>query len=318
LKFFFKKILIPLGKVEISFFFNRKVFIWKFFNKGMLNDLLKKSVVLVVGKPAEEIAILIHSKRPVNEFNVAKKMDLTINQTRNILYKLSDQGLVSFTRKKDKKKGWYTYFWKIEVMKSLVFLKGNLVKRIGQFQERIHSRESKQFFVCERCSIEFTEENALLRDFTCPECGGVFTVKDNTKVVRELNKHLDKFKAELELIDVEIAKEQIKLDKVRAKEIKVSEKEKEVKKAESAEKRRKTREAKLKAQGKPIPLRKVAKKKVAKKKTIAKKKVVIKKEVVKKKVAKKKIVASKKTLKSLVKKVVKKKVAKKKIVKRKK
>jgi transcription factor E len=282
----------------------------------MLNDLLKKAVVIVVGKPAEEIAVLIHSKRPVNEFNVAKKMDITINQTRNILYKLSDQGLVSSIRKKDKKKGWYTYFWKIEIMKTLIFLRKVLVKRIGQFQERIHSRESKQFFLCERCSIEFTEENALLRNFTCPECGGVFSVKDNTKVIRELNRHLERFNAELELIDVEVAKERAKLDKVRAKEIK---------KAEAAEKRRKTREAKLRALGKPIPPRKVVKKKtVGKKKAVAKKKVAkkktIKKKIVKKKVSKKKIVSKKKVVKkgvrSLVKKVVK-KVSKKKVAKKK-
>ena len=316
LNFFLRKLLVAREKLKIKLFCNRKVFIWKFFNKEMLNDLLKKAVVIVVGKPAEEIAVLIHSKRPVNEFNVAKKMDITINQTRNILYKLSDQGLVSSIRKKDKKKGWYTYFWKIEIMKTLIFLRKVLVKRIGQFQERIHSRESKQFFLCERCSIEFTEENALLRNFTCPECGGVFSVKDNTKVIRELNRHLERFNAELELIDVEVAKERAKLDKVRAKEIK---------KAEAAEKRRKTREAKLRALGKPIPPRKVVKKKtVGKKKAVAKKKVAkkktIKKKIVKKKVSKKKIVSKKKVVKkgvrSLVKKVVK-KVSKKKVAKKK-
>jgi len=238
----------------------------------MLKDLLKKAVGIVVGKQAEEIAPLIYSNKPVNEFNIAKKLNITINQTRNILYKLSDFGLVYSMRKKDKKKGWYTYFWKIEVMKTLEFLKEDLLKKISQFEERIRSRESKQFFICERCVIEFTEENALLKNFTCPECGGVFSIKDNSKAIREMSKHLDKFKKELEFIDIEIAKEQEKLDKVRKKEIKVREKENKKKRIEAAAKRKKTREAKTKLK---IKIKKKEKKVVKKpKKKVIKKKVV--------------------------------------------
>jgi len=73
----------------------------------MLKDLLKEVVAIVAGKQAEEIADILDSKKHVNEFLIAKKLGITINQTRNILYKLSDFGLVSFIRKKDKRKGWY-------------------------------------------------------------------------------------------------------------------------------------------------------------------------------------------------------------------
>lgn len=61
----------------------------------MLKKFLKEVVVIVVGRPVEEIVDLLDSKKHVNEFIIAKKMDITINQTRNILYKLSDSGLVS-------------------------------------------------------------------------------------------------------------------------------------------------------------------------------------------------------------------------------
>ena len=74
----------------------------------MLKKFLKEVIVIVVGKQAEEIADLLDSSKHVNEFSIAKKLDITINQTRNILYKIADKGLVSSIRKKDKKKGWYT------------------------------------------------------------------------------------------------------------------------------------------------------------------------------------------------------------------
>ena len=101
----------------------------------MLENFLKEVVSIIVGKNSELIADLLNSKKHVNEFLIAKKLSITINQTRNLLYKLSDFGLVSSIRKKDKKKGWYTYFWKIEVLKSLKFLEDILLKNIGHIKK---------------------------------------------------------------------------------------------------------------------------------------------------------------------------------------
>jgi transcription factor E len=155
----------------------------------MLKNFLKEVISIVVGKPAEDIVDLLDGDKYVNEFIIAKKLDLTINQARNILYKISDHGLVSSIRKKDKKKGWYTYFWKIEVLKSLEFLRELVLKNLNQLKNQIKSRETKRFYVCERCNIEFNEENAMLHDFTCNECGEVFSAKDNEKVLKEFKKN---------------------------------------------------------------------------------------------------------------------------------
>ena len=190
----------------------------------MLKKFLKEVVVLIASKQAEEIVDLLDTKKHINEFTIAKKLDLTINQTRNILYKISDQGLVSFIRKKDKRKGWYTYFWKIEILKSLEFLKENILKKINQLEGQIKSRETKRFYVCERCHIELSEENALLYDFTCNECGALFVVKDNQKMLRELKKSLGALNKDLGFVQAEIDKEREKLDKEKIKEQKKIEK----------------------------------------------------------------------------------------------
>ena len=202
------------------------------FNIEMIKKFLKEVMVSVAGKQAEEISELLYNKKHVNEFIIAKKLDITINQTRNILYKISDYGLVSFIRKKDKRKGWYTYFWKIEILKSLEFLRNFLIKRIEQINHQIKSRETKRFYVCERCNIEFNEENALIHNFTCNECGDIFTEKDNTKVLKEFNKNLEKLKRKLKLVDEEIKKEKERIEKIRFKEIMKEEKIMAKKKAE--------------------------------------------------------------------------------------
>lgn len=223
----------------------------------MQKELIKEIISNVVGKSVEKIADLLDSKKYTNEFVIADKLEITINQTRNILYKLSDLGLVSSTRKKDKKKGWYTYFWKLEDLKAMEFLKNILDKKIEQVRSQISSRETKQFYVCERCKLEFTEENALFMDFTCRECGDVFTLKDNTKTLRELKKQMVKLEKDKVRVEEEIKKEKEKIDKQRAK---VFAKEKRVKEKLRAAKRK----AKIKI---PRPQKKIKKnKKLHKKK----------------------------------------------------
>lgn len=248
----------------------------------MLKRFLEGAVNLVVGRQAEEIVKLLHTKKHVNEFLLAKKLDLTINQTRNVLYKISDHGLVSSIRKKDKKKGWYTYFWKIEVLKSLEFFRNHLAKKKYQLEKQINSRETKMFYVCTKCNIELTEENALLQNFLCNECGSIFTLKDNTKVIREMKKNLDKIDNDIELIDEEIRKEQEKSNKSKARDLKKEEKAKKMKRAEGRAKRKKEKDAAMAK----APKKKASKKKIVKKKAVKKKSA--KKKVAKKKIAKKK------------------------------
>ncbi len=244
----------------------------------MLKNFLEEVVVIVAGKSAEPIADLLYSKKHENEFLIAKKLDLTINQTRNILYKISDHGLVSSIRKKDKKKGWYTYFWKIEVLKALEFLKTYIEKRMSQFEAQINSRETRTFYICERCNLEFNEENAMHQEFLCPECGDVLSLKDNSKLIREFKKNYDRLKEKLDLIEKEIEKENANLNKERDKAKKKVEKEKTEKRKIAAKKRADSRVAK-KAVADKIT-KKTSKKTTTKKKTVKKK--TVKKKAVKK------------------------------------
>ena len=260
---------------------------WIVFNILMLKKFLKEVIILVVGKQAEGIVSLLDGKKYVNEFLIAKKLGITINQTRNILYKISDHGLVSFIRKKDKKKGWYTYFWRIEILKTLKFLRNILLKKIEQINHQIKSRETKQFYVCKRCNIEFTEEHALLNDFTCNECGDIFTTKDNTKELKDFKRNLNKFEKELEFVNEEIKKEEAKIEKIKIKEAKKELKKKEEEK--SKRKKAKKVSSKKKVKKKPIKKKLVKKKNKKTKKRIKpnshkpkKKKIVKKKKLSKK------------------------------------
>lgn len=232
----------------------------------MQKNYLRDVVVLVLGKPSELIADILNTKKHVNEFLIAKKMDLTINQVRNLLYRLSDHGLVSSIRKKDKKKGWYTYFWRLEPLKCLEFLKGHFTKRLNQIDAQIKSRESKQFYVCQRCKIEFNEENALLSDFTCNECGDIFAIKDDTKLIKELKRISIRLNKDLELIKEEIEKEEEKIEKTKERNRKENKKTTKKKSKKKVVKKKVTKKTiKKKSTKKKATKKKAAKKKSPKK-----------------------------------------------------
>lgn len=251
----------------------------------MLDKLLREIIVITVGKPAEPIADLLNSKKHVNEFNIAKKLDITINQTRNILYKISDYGLVSSERKKDKKKGWYTYFWKFEISKCLDFLRNKLLESKQEYEEELGRRKNQIYYACNLCNVEQQESEALLMDFTCDECGELFEVVDNSKLIKELEKNITKINEKLEIVNVEVEKEGVKLDNKKQIVLRQEEKEKVLKKEEAKIRRDEKRKEKLAEKEKTGGVKKVVKKKVVKKK-VAKNKVVTKK-VAQKKVEKK-------------------------------
>ena len=226
----------------------------------VLKKFLQDVVSSIAGKLAEEMVNLLNSKKHVNEFIVAKKMDITVNQVRNMLYKLSDYGIVSYIRKKDRRKGWYTYFWRIEPLKSLEVLKDIVGKRISQIKNQISQREKNVFYICNRCNIEMDEENSLLNNFTCPECGSVFEIRDNSKLLKEFRKNLAKSEEELSFIEGELKGELEKKATTRLKENRKEEKKKKIERKKKFLERKKQKPRKAK---KPVKktLRKAKKRK---------------------------------------------------------
>jgi transcription initiation factor TFIIE subunit alpha len=172
----------------------------------MLDKLLKDIAESAAGKPARDIVSMLFEKANVNEFLIAKKLNLTINQTRNLLYRLSDQGIVSFTRKKDKKKGWYTYFWTLNVLKTLEIGERSFITEIQNVQNKINSRERKRFFRCKFCHIEVSEETALNQNFMCSECGEVYELSESSELINELKQRLEVLGKEKLIVDDELKK----------------------------------------------------------------------------------------------------------------
>ncbi|MEM4230756.1 MAG: hypothetical protein QXF25_02685 [Candidatus Pacearchaeota archaeon] len=209
-------------------------------------DLLIKNVF---GKQAGELVSFLVGKKDVNEFLIAKKLALTPNQVRNILYKFSHLGFTSFIKKKDRRKGWYTYFWAIDIIKLLDYIKKELEKEITEFEEKLKSRENKRFYICPNCKVEVSEESALLCNFTCPECGNIYELSYGEKATNELKNRLRILTQQLSIVNEELSKfeeeKRKKEERRRKKEEKMKKKAKKMKKVQ-CKKRVKSKKTKKK------------------------------------------------------------------------
>ena len=237
--------------------------------------LLKELVTKIAGKNTEPIVDIIAVNKHVNEFKIAEKLELTINQTRNILYKLSAHSIVSFIRKKDAKKGWYIYSWVIEVSKALSKSIEYKKKEIKNYENLLNSRKTKGFYICPTGCFETSEENAMLYNFKCPECGQLLQPESFKKEIEELEEKIAYSKKDIAIVQEELDK----LNKIKERREVLKMKREKAKKLAARRKK-----AAQKKKGKKKTKKKVVKKKTFKKSFTKK----TKKKAVKKKVAKKK------------------------------
>ena len=176
-------------------------------------------------------------------------MNLTINQTRNMLYKLADEGIVSFIRKKDKKKGgWYTYFWSLNVKKSLNKFREKINEKIKSLNERLGNLEKERYFHCKYCDLDYTEEDAIINEYKCKECGEVLEIKDNTQPAIQIKKEIEKLNETLSTIGKEVHELEIKEQKTIEKKNKKEKEQKDLERKKAREKRNKEKNKKPKAE----------------------------------------------------------------------
>ena len=86
----------------------------------------------------------------------------------------------------------------------MVVLKQKISKEIESLEKLLVSKQIKTFYICPDGDVEMIEENALLHDFTCPECGKVLEIKDNKEVIRQIEERVGELRKRLSLVDAEI------------------------------------------------------------------------------------------------------------------
>ena len=161
------------------------------------NKIIEATIAEVAGEDVLSIVHFLKNKKNISEFKIADVIKKEINETRNMLYRLHEANLISFIRKKDKKKGWYIYYWtfKPKMIKHLITrLKKD---KLAKLKDRLSREKSSHFFICQNKCIRLDFEQAMNFEFKCPECGEMMNQEDNLENIRLIEEEIKKIEDEL-------------------------------------------------------------------------------------------------------------------------
>ncbi len=166
-------------------------------NHKITSKIVEEIVSEVAGEDVLPLVKALRNKSNVSEFKLADSIKKEINLTRNMLYRLYDNNLVSFIRKKDKKKGWYIYYWTFN-QKRIKDLASDIKKRkVERLNERLQREKTTQFYICANKCVRLDFEQSHDFNFKCPECGQLLDLEDNSKKIKELETDLERLEKEL-------------------------------------------------------------------------------------------------------------------------
>jgi len=161
------------------------------------NNIIEDVVKEVAGEEVIPLVNYLKNNKNISEFKIAEILKKEVNATRNLLYRLYENNLVTFMRKKDKQKGWYIYYWSFNPNRVKYLVTALKKKRLVRLSERYAREKEGNFFGCVNKCIRLNFERATDFYFKCPECGTVLDQEDNTSIIQEIEKEIKQLEKEL-------------------------------------------------------------------------------------------------------------------------
>ena len=160
----------------------------------------KSFIIKIAGEEGLQVfSYLIRIGKQIDEFTLADKVGLQINFVRSLLYKLYEYKLVSFSRERDKKKGWFIYSWVAHpdrLKELLIRKKDEQVIKLRKKALDVH-----QVFYCEHCDKSFSYTKAMKYMFFCPTCGRGLVALESSELRDKLNEKIKKILLEKKEIE---------------------------------------------------------------------------------------------------------------------
>jgi transcription initiation factor TFIIE subunit alpha len=161
----------------------------------LTNKVIEQVVENTAGQDVLPLVTELKHKKNYSEFKLAETLRIEVNQVRNMLYRLLKYNLVTFIRRKDKRKGWYIYYWTFRLKQIKNVLRQVKKERIEKLRDRLQREKQEQFFTCSHQCMRMNFEKATDFMFKCPECGELLYQEDNSGKIKAIEneiKELDK------------------------------------------------------------------------------------------------------------------------------
>ncbi len=162
------------------------------------NQFVESVVAEASGPDTIEIVRALKNKKNISEFKIAEMLRLDVNIIRNMLYRLHDANLITFVRRKDKKKGWYIYYWTLNLKRIKSLFISLRKKKLEKLKDRLAREKANYFFSCQSRCMRVDFDQATEFEYKCPECGALMSQEDNAQKINEIEAEISKIEAEIE------------------------------------------------------------------------------------------------------------------------
>lgn len=170
----------------------------KIFKSEVINEKLSP----MLDENGFKLIRVLMEKRKMSEFKLSEVIGIKVNKIRSILYKLQSKKIVEFSKRRDKRKGWYIYTWELKPRNIVLAVIKDLKSDIDILEKKYHVRqEGKEFFSCNECGIQTNMLKALETNYLCPYCESPMKVVDVEGIKKDIVGEIDKIKDKINSIE---------------------------------------------------------------------------------------------------------------------
>ena len=202
-------------------------FLYVFISKldmQQLIELIEDFIKTKFGDDSLKVFKVIGVKENVSEFKIAEDLKKNINYVRSLLYKLYSHHLVYTTRKKDRQKGWYIYYWTFNFKHARDLLILNKNKRLERLKSILNKERYEEIYVCPNSCTRFKLEDAMEQNFKCPECESILKKEENINEEEVIKEEIERLEKDIELlkkpVEIRLIKEEERVAKKKPRKIK--------------------------------------------------------------------------------------------------
>ena len=165
---------------------------------SVLDEELIKIAKLFGGDEAITVIKSLKKLGEGTDETIANDCAVRLNTVRKVLYKLYDHGLVSCTRIRDEKTGWFIFYWRLQPDQLDAFIRSRKKRALDKLKTRLDYERNHTFFVCKTdVDIRIPFEEAMETSFKCAKCGNQLENLENTEIVSVLESKIERLEAEL-------------------------------------------------------------------------------------------------------------------------
>ena len=151
-------------------------------------DSFIKVAGLIGGPEYILVAKALSTAENSTDEEIAELTQLKINIVRKSLYDLFGRSLITGTRVRDLKRGWFVYRWKAQHDQVEPFVERQKSKATLRLKQRLDYESVNEFYHCGNPTcLKYPFTKAIEVSFICQVCGQALRLLDNSKLMKALD-----------------------------------------------------------------------------------------------------------------------------------